>query len=92
MLRSVTELTCASLVEGNANWPANAQTTVFAGTSSVSGSCLPGYSGQPTRPCNLDGTWGAITQACVRKYLLERSLLRGRAACMGTKRTGIVFE
>jgi hypothetical protein len=44
-----------------ADWP-----TAVAGTAVVNGTCLPGYAGQPTRPCNLDGSWGALSSACVQ--------------------------
>ena len=45
-----------------ADWPA-----ALSGTTST-GTCIPGYAGTPTRQCNLDGSWGAVTSACTQLF------------------------
>ncbi len=48
--------------DGNATWGYAA-----AGEAGVSGECLSGYAGTPTRSCGSDGTWGAVTGGCTKK-------------------------
>jgi hypothetical protein len=56
---SCVQLTCASLTEGNAFW-----STQVAGSSSVSGTCVAGYAGAPTRSCSITGVWSSIADGC----------------------------
>lgn len=50
---------------GYAIWPYAA-----AGTNSVSGTCIPGYTGSPTRNCGAESSgvasWSSVTGACTR--------------------------
>lgn len=47
---------------GFAIWP-----YAVAGTTSVTSTCLPGYTGTPpTRNCGADSKWGSVTGACTR--------------------------
>ncbi len=55
----VCKATSAMTGEGNASWSDALVSTIANGT------CLTGYSGTATRPCNADGTWGAVIQSCV---------------------------
>ena len=63
------EITCPAITtsDGNATWPAGA-----AGNNAVSGTCLPGYTGTPTRPCagttTAPGIWGPVVSACIRTF------------------------
>ena len=55
----LTELSCPSITEGNADYP-----LTVAGSQQVQGTCAAGYSGTPRRSCGLDGNWGTISGAC----------------------------
>jgi len=57
------KLPCPAEVAGNANWP-----STFS-RSSILGSCLDGFVGNPFRQCLLDGTWGSVQDACVPETL-----------------------
>ena len=59
---------CAATEEGNADWALTNSLTLATGT------CVPGYSGSPTRPCNADGSFGDIINPCTRT--LGRSFVR----------------
>ena len=48
--------------ENNANWAATDSLTLATGT------CIPGYSGSPTRACNADGSFGDIINPCTRTW------------------------
>ena len=53
---------CSGVSEDNASWPsANSLTT-------ASGTCVPGYTGSPTRPCSAAGTYGAISNRCTQIF------------------------
>lgn len=49
---------CPAVLESNANW-----SETLAGDS-ASGTCIAGYSGTPTRDCNVSSSWDAITGSC----------------------------
>ena len=51
---------CAAINENElGSWP-----EANAGSTDVTGSCPAGYSGSPTRNCELSGAWGTITGVC----------------------------
>ena len=67
------EITCPAITQAdnsNATWA-----TSPVGNS-VAGTCLPGYSGSPTRPCTgvntQPGTWGAVISGCTRTPAHEK--------------------
>ena len=71
---NLAEITCPSLSnDGNAAWP-----TSFAGTDSVAGTCVSGYTGAPTRSCSITGSFGAIQNACTRTSSALRDRRRAR--------------
>lgn len=51
-------LKCGAEVAGNAVWK------TAPSQSKVSGTCLPGYSGEIFRTCGIDGKWGEIKGSC----------------------------
>ena len=53
---------CAAKTEDNANWAATDSLNLATGT------CIPGYSGSPTRACNADGSFGDIINPCTRTW------------------------
>jgi hypothetical protein len=56
---------------GNASWPQ----TFANGSVVVSGTCLTGYFGNPTRNCTQfgsNGNWSSITGSCVGKILVSK--------------------
>ena len=53
-------ITCPAGVAGNASWADTPSDTTADGV------CEPGWSGSPTRVCGATGTWGDISNACVR--------------------------
>jgi hypothetical protein len=63
--RRDTEITCPAIstAEGNATWPASG-----ASDTEVVGTCLPGYTGTPTRLCTgtttSPGVWGPVLTDC----------------------------
>jgi hypothetical protein len=55
-------ITCPALPsDGNAAWPVS-----NAGTTTVSGTCGVGYTGTPSRACDITGNWGAISSQCTQ--------------------------
>lgn len=52
-------VTCPATAEGNAEWPSASGSTV------VSGTCVSGFAGNPTRPCDSNGNLGPISSPCV---------------------------
>ena len=54
-------LYCPWAQRNDAIWPHSA-----APTSTVSGECIAGYSGTPTRDCSVSGEWLAVSGACTR--------------------------
>jgi hypothetical protein len=62
MARGTTEIPCLALSnDGNAAWPAS-----IAGTASVAGTCVAGYSGTVSRACMITGAWDMIQGSCTR--------------------------
>ena len=57
------QLTCSALVDGNAEWPESASLV-----DGVSGTCLPGFLGAPTRSCDANGQWDEIEEPCTRTF------------------------
>ena len=55
------QLFCPSTQLNDANWSHTA-----AGTTSVAGECVAGYSGTPTRGCDLTGNWQTVAVPCTR--------------------------
>ncbi|MCC7259478.1 MAG: FG-GAP repeat protein [Alphaproteobacteria bacterium] len=55
---AVVPQSCPAVLESNANWD-----ETLAGDS-ASGTCIAGYSGTPTRDCNVSSSWDAITGSC----------------------------
>ena len=54
-------LFCPWAQRNDAIWPHSA-----APTSTVTGECVAGYSGTPTRDCSVSGDWLAVSGACTR--------------------------
>ena len=55
---------CPADTFGNATWPAN----TLSMTSAV-GTCVAGFTGNPSRACNADGSWSSsITNPCVQLF------------------------
>ena len=52
---------CFATYEGNAQW-----SQANAGTSTVFGECGAGWTGWPTRACDINGNWLTIQSSCVR--------------------------
>jgi len=52
---------CDAIIEGDASWPLWNQNSV-----AVTGTCLPGYQGSPTRTCTSAIGWGPIQNSCTR--------------------------
>jgi|GEM_PF-4306931 len=46
---------------GNATWP-----NAIAGASNVSGTCIAGYTGNPTRSCDSSNIWSSVTGPCTQ--------------------------
>ena len=79
------QLTCSAGDFENANWPATA-----AG-SSASGTCKVGFSGSPSRPCELDGSWGPVTNGCVQNKCppVEEEFAQWPEALSGSPTDGV---
>ena len=60
-------ITCKAATAFDARWPDN----TLAGSTDISGSCLPGFVGAPKRNCSIDGEWsnGIDGDACIRSFL-----------------------
>lgn len=54
------EITCPARIEVTTVWPSGIPGTF------TQGSCSAGYNGAPTRACNIDGSWGAVSNPCTR--------------------------
>ena len=54
-------LSCPAIEDGNAQWPLSTSLS-----PTVAGTCNAGYSGSPSRECDYNGQWGAISDACSR--------------------------
>ena len=52
---------CLPVIERNANWTFQPIATT---ATTVQGTCLPGFTGSPTRQCLTTGEWGAIQNPC----------------------------
>ena len=63
-------LSCPAIEDGNAQWPLSTSLT-----PTVSGTCNAGFSGSPSRECDANGQWGAISNACAGTAALRISLL-----------------
>ena len=80
-------ITCPAITvadSSNATWPASAV------GASVAGTCLPGYTGTPTRPCvgttTQPGTWSAATTGCTRT--VSHCTLQMRRSCRALNKHG----
>ena len=81
--------TASGSVDGFASWPITA-TGASAVTVTVT-SCDETYTGSPSRKCNTDGTWGTVSNPCIRKRegAAKKARARGkRGAGAGQKRCG----
>ena len=58
LLTRILGLSCPAIEDGNAQWP------LSTSLSAVAGTCNAGFAGSPSRECDADGQWGAITNAC----------------------------
>ena len=57
----LTELECPALTsDTNAGWP-----TTLSGTTAL-GTCVAGYTGGPSRDCDLTGAWQDVSNPCGR--------------------------
>ena len=54
-------LFCPATLLNDATWPHTA-----SGTANVTGECVAGYSGTPSRGCDLNGNWQTATAHCTR--------------------------
>ena len=54
---------CGAATNNDAVWPGNTPSNTVA-----VGTCLPGFSGTPSRECTAGGTWGAISNPCTQIY------------------------
>ena len=68
--------TASGSVDGFASWPITA-TGASAVTVTVT-SCDETYTGSPSRKCNTDGTWGTVSNPCIRKREGAAKEARGR--------------
>ena len=64
------DILCDAVSEGNATWASS-----VAGSVDVAGTCTTGFSGSPSRSCQLDGSWGAVSGSCSRTPLNNYLLL-----------------
>ena len=51
---------CSAASFSNAEWPASAAGSVAAGV------CDTGYAGSPSCECDLNGSWGEVSNPCLR--------------------------
>ena len=51
----------------NAGWP-----TTLSGTTAL-GTCVAGYTGGPSRDCDLTGAWQDVSNPCVRTWRATRA-------------------
>jgi hypothetical protein len=65
---------------GNAIWP-----NAIAGDNNVSGTCIAGYTGTPTRNCSADNTWSAVTGACTQITCVASEITLSYATWLETK-------
>jgi hypothetical protein len=56
----ITELSCPAQTNTQATW------ALTLSGNTVSGTCVPGWAGSPTRTCQLDGTWSTVSNPCVQ--------------------------
>jgi hypothetical protein len=54
--------TSSGAVDGYASWPITAAAATAVNVTVTS--CTETYTGNPTRTCNPDGTWGAVQRPC----------------------------
>jgi hypothetical protein len=53
-------LSCPAVSAGFVSWPLTLSGVTEENT------CPPGYSGSPSRLCQLDGNWATIANPCIR--------------------------